>query len=167
MLKLSKAAIIIAVFLLTATSGCYTKLKSTEVRIIPEAEDEQYIEADWDFGWGWSDPGWDYNDSYHIYYQVNWWDECRWCEKDEWDPDIGLFENTKKIPHRNDAYIPSGAAIQPSEMTPPPSVQVKPQAPVTDPGTSTPIIQTKTKSSESNKSGDNSKTKKKKKKRRR
>ncbi len=170
MLKFSKAAVIIAVFLLTATSGCYTKLKSTEVKIVPDSPDQIYEEQeydgpDWNFGYGWYNPGWGYDNSYYYYYHVNWWDECRWCGSDDGNPDIELFENTKKIPHRSDPYLPSGATAGGTGGTVTPSVQVKPTTPTTDPGTSTPIVQPKSETSNknngnNNKSDSNKKTKK-------
>ena len=105
MFKSYKAAILIAVFLMLTTSGCYTKLKSTRVKIVPDAPDEVAQTADWDFGWGWYDPTWAYNNTHYNYYHVNWWDECRWCDDDDNNVDIKLFDSGGKIERRSDEYI--------------------------------------------------------------
>jgi hypothetical protein len=105
MFKFSQAAILIAVFLLLVLSGCYTRIKSPAVKIVPDTPNDLTVQESWDFGWGWYDQNWsDYN-AYYGYYYVAWWDECRWCDDDE-SPDIHLFNNEHKINRRQNDYIP-------------------------------------------------------------
>jgi hypothetical protein len=140
MLLKRAAAILIAVFLLLNISGCYTKLKSPEPRLVP---DDPVIEGDapeWDFGWGWYSPNWRTTNVYYDYYHISWWDECRWCD-DESGPDIDLFEPTDKITHRDYFYTQPGVQIQgsPNGSYIPSEVIVVPS----DPPAPQPIVQQK------------------------
>lgn len=154
MLKLNKAAILIAVFLLLTINGCYTKLKSPNVKIIPENPDEAAEQPRWDFGWGWYDHSWsDYYD-YYGYYYVSWWDECRWCG-DEEEVDIHLFNNLEKIKRRDNEYVPGAYQTGYSNYNNQPvSVEVRPPVqPSADPQ---PIIQSKSASGGSDNNDSNS-----------
>ncbi len=165
MFKLTKAAVIIAVFLMVATSGCYTKFKTSQVKIVPDTEDKKLAEPEWDFGWGWYDPTWGNDNSYYIYYNINWWDQCRWCEDEDIFPEIETFNATGKIARRNDPYIPPGAEVQPSNDYRPPVSQVTPPSSQDNSRTSRPIVENQKKLS--NNGGDDDSNNKTKTKRRR
>jgi len=77
------AAIIVAAFLLITANGCYTKLKSLDAKLVPDApvtESETSTETEWDFSWGWYQPEWDSDGDYRDYYRTSWWDDPPWSD---------------------------------------------------------------------------------------
>ena len=153
MFKFNRAAILIAVFLSLAMNGCYTKIKSPAVRLVPDEREEIVQDEYWDFGWGWYDYRWSAYNDYYGYYGVAWWDECRWCDNDE-SPDLHFFNNEQKINRRPDDYIPQAHHIGQPGYNQPVSVEIQaPPGPVSGSRT---IIQTKSTTGGSNDTGSDS-----------
>jgi len=103
--KANRAAIIIAVFLLFSLEGCYTKLKSTRPRLVPDEKSEK-ISREWDFSYGWYRPGMEIYSSYYGFYYGQWWDNCPWCDQYTYTDPEGSGEYVSetgdgKIKHRD------------------------------------------------------------------
>ena len=132
MLMKRAAAALVAAFLLLATNGCYTQLKSRSPKLIPD-EPETEVETSWDFDWGWTEPEYYNSTVYYDYYYIPWWDECIWCDNDDETSSsnqsvIEPSPEAGKITRRDEPYFQPSVQVpanntytQPSVVTETPS----------------------------------------------
>jgi hypothetical protein len=127
MLMKRAAATLVAAFLLLATNGCYTHLKSRATKLVP---DEPVVEQEtvWDFDWGWIEPDYYNSTVYYDYYYVPWWDGCSWCDNDDETTSSGQStiepspENGKITRRDEPDYLQPSVQVPPNNTYIPPSV---------------------------------------------
>ena len=102
MQKIIKAAIIVAVFLMFAQNGCYTRLKSIKPNLEPEPP---AANSEWDFGNGWYWNEHRYDNSYYGYHHLQWWDDVTWLTDTRGKVDWSLDTDLPKVSRRDDDNI--------------------------------------------------------------
>jgi len=112
MLKSGKAVVLVTVFLMLVSGGCYTKLKHPRPVLYADGAGVCKSDRAWDFSYGWYGSHLEVYPEAYSYYYLQWWDDYCWRDGGYFvEPDNNDEYAYGKIVRRDDIYIPHGPAL--------------------------------------------------------